>query len=111
MFHERVLHIPSKNLDTFFTDADQVRALYAMEQPGHDITVLEGVMGLFDGLGGTRRKVPPIISQRHSGAGCPRHRCARNGKIHDSFDRRLLQYDKSHLIKGVILNRTSKNVL
>ena len=44
MFHEQVLKIPSKNLDTFFSDALQIQALYEMELPGHDIAVLEGVM-------------------------------------------------------------------
>ena len=56
MFHEQVLKIPSKNLDTFFSDASQIQALYEMELPGHDIAVLEGVMGLYDGLGGIREE-------------------------------------------------------
>ena len=56
MFHETVLKIPSKNLDTFFSEASQIEALYEMEQPGHDISVLEGVMGLYDGLGGIREE-------------------------------------------------------
>ena len=56
MFHEQVLKIPSKNLDTFFSDALQIQALYEMELPGHDIAVLEGVMGLYDGLGGIREE-------------------------------------------------------
>lgn len=109
MFHERVLHIPSKNLDTFFSDADQVRALYAMEQPGHDIAVLEGVMGLFDGLGGTREEgssyhlaetlgVPVVLVIDAHGM----------GRSMIPLIAGFLQYDKSHLIKGVILNRTSK---
>ena len=65
MFHEQVLKIPSKNLDTFFSDALQIQALYEMELPGHDIAVLEGVMGLYDGLGGIRRKVLLTIWLRH----------------------------------------------
>ena len=44
MFHEQVLKIPSKNLDTFFSDASQIQALYEMELPGHDIAVLEGCL-------------------------------------------------------------------
>ena len=30
MFHEQVLKIPSKNLDTFFSDVSQIQALYEM---------------------------------------------------------------------------------
>ena len=78
MFHEQVLKIPSKNLDTFFSDASQIQALYEMELPGHDIAVLEGVMGLYDGLGGIRE-------EGSSGSGCAWH-----GKICDSAHCRIL---------------------
>ena len=65
MFHEQVLKIPSKNLDTFFSDVSQIQALYEMELPGHDIAVLEGVMGLYDGLGG----IPCLVHVAHEEGG------------------------------------------
>lgn len=109
MFHERVLHIPSKNLDTFFTGAAQTRALYEMELPGHDIAVLEGVMGLYDGLGGIREEgssyhlaqtldVPIVLIVDAHGM----------GKSIIPLLAGFLQYDEKKLIRGVILNRTSK---
>ena len=109
MFHEQVLKIPSKNLDTFFSDASQIQALYEMELPGHDIAVLEGVMGLYDGLGGIREEgssyhlaktldVPVILVVDAHGM----------GKSVISLIAGFLQYDEKKLIKGVILNRTSK---
>lgn len=109
MFHERVLHIPSKNLDTFFTGAAQTRALYEMELPGHDIAVLEGVMGLYDGLGGIREEgssyhlaqtldVPIVLVVDAHGM----------GKSIIPLLAGFLQYDEKKLIRGVILNRTSK---
>lgn len=53
MFHQRVLGIPSGNLDTYFT-GDRVTRYLLMEKAGKaDITVLEGVMGFYDGLNGT----------------------------------------------------------
>lgn len=56
MFHRQVLGIPSGNLDTYFTDAVTTRFLF-MEKAKHaDITVLEGVMGFYDGLAGTSFK-------------------------------------------------------
>ena len=51
MFHRNVLGIPSGNLDTFFTEDDVTRELFKNEFSG-DIAVIEGVMGLFDGIGG-----------------------------------------------------------
>ena len=51
MFHRRVLGIPSWNLDTFFTDGETVCSLMAAH--AGEISVIEGVMGFFDGLGGT----------------------------------------------------------
>jgi len=49
LFHEKVLMIKSKNLDTYFTDADTTRRLFALDNDG-DLSVIEGVMGLYDGI-------------------------------------------------------------
>ena len=56
MFHEKVIEIPAKNLDTFFTDEEQTKALFLNNTTEEDFAVLEGVMGLFDGLGGVREE-------------------------------------------------------
>lgn len=53
MFHSKVIGAKSRNLDTFFTDKDVVRYLFARTASQAGISVLEGVMGIFDGLGGT----------------------------------------------------------
>ena len=45
MFHEEVLHIPSKNLDTFFTDEEQIKALFIKDRNEQEFAVIEGVMG------------------------------------------------------------------
>ena len=63
MFHEQVLKIPSKNLDTFFSDASQIQALYEMELPGHDIAVLEGDFTM-DLAESGRRDLPTIWPRR-----------------------------------------------
>ena len=56
MFHEKVIGIPSKNLDTFFTGAEETKALFLKGRTSEQVAVLEGVMGLFDGLGGIREE-------------------------------------------------------
>lgn len=54
MFHEKVIGVPAKNLDTFFTSEEDTRKLFADSVEENSIVVLEGVMGLYDGLGGNQ---------------------------------------------------------
>lgn len=53
MFHAKVIGTRSKNLDTFFAGENDTRYLFAKEAEGMDISVMEGVMGYYDGVGGT----------------------------------------------------------
>ena len=53
MFHRQVLGIASENLDSFFLEPDQVRELAERKVAEEHFAVVEGVMGYFDGLGGT----------------------------------------------------------
>ena len=50
MFHSLVFDIPSQNLDLFFTSKEQTRYLLVKNSKGKDITVMEGVMGFYDGM-------------------------------------------------------------
>jgi len=52
MFHTNVIGVPSVNLDTFFLDPAGVKAVFLHHADGCDISVIEGVMGYYDGLGG-----------------------------------------------------------
>ena len=51
MFHASVLGTPSTNLDLYFFDEDRSRYLLSENGSKGDITVIEGVMGYYDGLG------------------------------------------------------------
>jgi len=53
MFHRSVLGVESHNLDLFFTGEEDLRALFARCAAGHGAAVCEGVMGFYDGVGGT----------------------------------------------------------
>lgn len=53
MFHTKVIGAKSRNLDTFFTDEKTTRYLFARNASSAGVSVLEGVMGIYDGLGGT----------------------------------------------------------
>ena len=52
MFHREVLGVPSANLDSFFVSREMLRRIYAERTEKADISVIEGVMGFYDGLGG-----------------------------------------------------------
>lgn len=53
MFHTEVIGAPSRNLDLFLCTPDTVRALLAKNGAGAPLAVIEGVMGYYDGVGGT----------------------------------------------------------
>lgn len=109
MFHKKVLGVPSKNLDTFFTDEKTTVQLFLDERADDDFAVLEGVMGLYDGLGGIYEQgssyhlakvtqTPIILVVDAKGM----------GKSVLALIAGFLQYDTHNLIKGVLLNRMSK---
>ena len=52
MFHRSVLGVESSNLDLFLSDEETLRAWFARNTAGHKAVVCEGVMGLYDGVGG-----------------------------------------------------------
>lgn len=56
MFHSRVIGTKSRNLDTFFTSKEVTRYLLGRNAEDCDISVMEGVMGYYDGVGGITSK-------------------------------------------------------
>ncbi len=55
MFQRSALGVPSTNLDPFFFDENTLRFLLASHGAGRELTVIEGVMGYYDGLSVTSR--------------------------------------------------------
>ena len=111
LFHKSVLGIPSYNLDTFFTDEKTTDDIFKMHSKDFEFAVMEGVMGLFDGLSGVREEgssyhlakvtdTPIILTVDTKGA------CRSIIPLIAGFK----AYDTEGLIKGVILNRTSEAV-
>ena len=109
MFHKQVLQVPSKNLDTFFTGEQQTMELFLKNRNEDDIAVLEGVMGLFDGVGGVGEEgssyhlakitdTPIILLIDVKGM----------GRSVIPMILGFLAYDDKRLIRGVILNRISE---
>lgn len=109
MFHRQVLGIPARNLDTFFTGEDGTKKLFLKDRGEDELVVMEGVMGLYDGLGGIREegssyhlakvtKTPIILVVDAKGM----------GRSVIPLIAGFLAYDKEHLIRGVIFNRMSQ---
>lgn len=108
MFHRQVLGVPARNLDTFFTGEEQTKELFLQGSSDGELVIMEGVMGLYDGLGGIREegssyhlakvtKTPIILAVDAKGM----------GKSVIPLVAGFLAYDEAHLIKGVIFNRMS----
>ena len=53
MFHSKIIGTKSKNLDTYFTEDNITRYLFARTAAEADISIIEGVMGFYDGLAAT----------------------------------------------------------
>ena len=66
MFHSRVIGAKSSNLDSFFFDRDTMRYLLAHNGEGCDVTVIEGVMGYYDGLGLTSPRASTYEAARET---------------------------------------------
>ena len=113
MFHRRVLGVPGGNLDSFFSDENEIREIFSRVQ--NEYTVIEGVMGIYDGISAAGRSGPGH-SFDLSGS------CYDIARITDtpvvlvvdvkgmgqtmlSVIKGILSDDTSGLIRGIILNR------
>lgn len=111
MFHRAVIGTPSRNLDTFFVDRETVRYLFGRQAAGTDISVMEGVMGFYDGVAGITTQAssydladaadtPVILVMNVRGMSLSAA----------AFLKGFLEYQKDSHIRGVILNQTSSSM-
>ena len=108
MFHRTVLGTVSSNLDTFFADEETVRYLLARHSAGADLAMIEGVMGYYDGLGGTSDQASawhvaavtdtPVVLVVN---------CRGMSLSVVAYVKGFLEYRKDSRIQAVILNRVS----
>lgn len=105
MFHRSVLGVESRNLDLFLSDEETLREQFARTSAGHGAAVCEGVMGLYDGVGGVTDRAsawhvartldfPVILAARPKGTSLTLAAQIRG----------LQEFRKPGCIKGVILN-------
>ena len=105
MFHSRIIGAKSSNLDAFFFDGNTLRYLLAQNGDGSDVTVIEGVMGYYDGLNLTSTRAstyelaqktdtPVILVVNARGAALSALAVVQG----------FLQFQPDHNIQGVIFN-------
>ena len=108
MFHRWVLGIPSGNLDSYFSGPDAIRSRLREETAEADMTVVEGVMGYYDGLGGDSvqasayhiasiTETPAVLVVNGRGAGLSLAALVKGFR----------EFRPDSRIAGVIVNRTS----
>lgn len=51
MYHKYVTGEYSRNLDSYMLDDEQIKYVFKNSSKGKDISIIEGVMGLYDGIG------------------------------------------------------------
>ena len=108
MFHTKVLGTHSRNLDTFFTDEEMTKYLFLKNSKGADISVMEGVMGYYDGLGGVSVTASAYDLSRATRTPSVLLVDARGSSVSIlAVVKGFLTYREDSLIKGVILNRMS----
>lgn len=110
MYHKKILGIDSRNLDLFFTDEETTRGLFLRNNTS-DISVIEGVMGLYDGLGGISEnastyhlaktlKAPIILVLDTKGMS--------TSVVAEAAG--FISMDEEKLIRGIILNNMNSGI-
>lgn len=110
MFHRYVLGIPGRNLDSFFMPAEGVRKVLvdAVREEQAGIAVLEGVMGYYDGLGGTETSASSWeIAEITDTPAILVLDCKGSSLSAAAMASGFLHFRKKSHIAGVILNRVS----
>lgn len=108
MFHRRVLGIPSGNLDTYFTDDITTRYLLTEKAKTVDITILEGVMGFYDGLYGTSLCASTYEVAKVTGTPVVLVVDGKGASVTiASVIKGIKEFQEDSGIEGVILNRVS----
>ncbi|MGN0435718.1 MAG: cobyrinate a,c-diamide synthase [Wujia sp.] len=110
MFHRRVLGVSTGNLDTFFTDEATTRAILRRRTQDADITILEGVMGYYDGLGGVSDRASTYELAGITGSPVILVVDAKGISVTlSALIKGIIDYREDSHIAGIILNRVSES--
>ena len=110
MFHRQVIGVPGGNLDTFFSEPEDIRRQIA--ESDSDSAVIEGVMGIYDGIAGASGQGSCYDVARVTGTPIVLAMDVKGmGQTMISVIKGILADDTSCLIRGIVLNRISGRYL
>ena len=105
MFHESITGTPCYHTDPFFSDEAEMKQLVVKKSRSAQLTILEGAMGFYDGIGGTEQAsaytvseyldTPVVLVVSPQGVGCSLAAICRG----------FQQFRMPNAICGVILNQ------
>ena len=111
LFHEQVFEIETRNLDPFFSDEEELCRILKKGAAGKDLSIIEGVMGYYDGLGGVSTEASAYDVARKTKSPVILIINAKGASVSLAAQiRGFLEFRKDHQICGVILNRTTKGM-
>lgn len=110
MFHQYVLGVDGGNLDSFFSDKQEIRQLFSSRcmEIGADLAVVEGVMGYYDGMGAISTKASTWEISVMVGAPTVLVVDCKGASVSLApLIKGFSEFVKNSQIRGVILNRLS----
>ena len=110
MFHGEIIGAKSSNLDAFFCDDDTIRYLLHKNSINCDISVIEGVMGFYDGINLNTTKASTYdVSIKTSTPVILTVNCKGMANSAVALIKGFAEYKKDSNIVGVILNNITKS--
>ncbi len=110
-FHRRMAGARTGNLDLFFCDEDRVRSLLAAGSAGCDVSVLEGVMGYYDGIIGQGTRASSYDVARATATPAVLVINVRGASLSLAAQvAGFVNFRNDSQVKGVILNQCSKGL-
>ena len=111
LFHETVVGVPSGTLDLFFSDQDQLKRLFCRHAAGAEISLIEGVMGYYDGLAAATDRASSYAVSRALDAPVVLIVDGRGQSLSALATLEgFLRFREDSRIRGVIFNRMSESV-
>lgn len=107
MFHSRVIGTESYNLDRFFCGDNTLKFLFEKHSHGSEISVIEGVMGFYDGGGASSHELSRALNAPVIMIVDCKGMSSSLGAIVKGF----LTYKSPNNIAGFIFNRLSERLL
>jgi cobyrinic acid a,c-diamide synthase len=109
LFHQKIIGIPARNIDTYFTE--ETLARYLLKKSCGEISIIEGVMGYYDGLGGVSTKASTYdVAKITETPAVLVVNCKGMSLSIVAHIKGFLEYREDNYIQGIILNQISEGL-